>query len=249
MFDLQAADSEDALAVLTQGANRSALGFSYFQTAMSVVGPVAKTFNFSLRDTVALLGTLANSGFDASSAATATRNILLNLADSSGKLATALGHPVRSFSELMDGLRSLDEQGVDLATTLELTDKRSVSAFNTFLHGVDSAEELRDALDEVDGILKETAEVRLNTVQGSVKMLQSAWEGLILSFRNSSGIIKSIIDWLTKIVNIAARIVDPSITATEGWNEYFAGIQNAGGDVGKAISDARESYNSGIACR
>ena len=247
MFDLQAADSEDALAVLTQGANRSALGFSYYQTAMSIVGPVAKTFNFSLRDTVALLGTLANSGFDASSAATATRNILLNLADSSGKLATALGHPVKSFGELMEGLRSLDEQGVDLATTLELTDKRSVSAFNTFLHGVDSAEELRDSLNDVNGVLKETAEARLNTVQGSVKMLQSAWEGLILSFRNSSGIIKSVIDWLTKIVNIASRIVNPSITATEGWNEYFAGIQNAGGDVGTAISEARDSYNSGMA--
>jgi TP901 family phage tail tape measure protein len=204
MFGLQTSDTEDALSVLVQGANASALGFEYYQTAMAIVGPVAKTFGFSLRDTVALLGTLANSGFDASSAATATRNILLNLADSSGKLAVALGKPVKTFPELMEGLAALKEKGVDLNTTLELTDKRSVSAFNAFLDSADSALSLRDSLDDVNGVLQETAEVRINTVEGSIKLLQSAWEGLILSFKESAGPIKTCIDWLTKLVEAMA---------------------------------------------
>ena len=207
MFGLNAKDTADTLGVLVQGANASALGFEYYQTAMATVGPVAKTFGFSLRDTVALLGTLANAGFDASSAATATRNILLNLADSSGKLAAALGKPVSTFPELMAGLKTLKAQGVDLNTTLELTDKRSVSAFNTFLDGADAALELRDSLEDVDGILKHTAEERINTVEGSVKLLQSAWEGLILSFRESSGPIKETIDWLTKLIEKTSDLV------------------------------------------
>lgn len=199
MFGLQTEDTEDALAVLVQGANASALGFEYYQTAMAIVGPVAKTFGFTLRDTVALLGTLANSGFDASSAATATRNILLNLADSSGKLAVALGKPVKTLPELMEGLAALKEKGVDLNTTLELTDKRSVSAFNAFLDSAEATISLRDSLDDVNGVLKETSEVRINTVEGSIKLLQSAWEGLILSFKESAGPIKTCIDWLTKL--------------------------------------------------
>lgn len=208
MFGLNAKDTEDTLAVLTAGANNSALSFTYYQTAMATVGPVAKTFGFSLRDTVALLGTLANAGFDASSAATATRNILLNLADSSGKLAVALGKSVSTFPELMDGLKTLKAQGVDLNTTLELTDKRSVSAFNTFLDGADAALELRDSLDDVDGVLKKTAEERINTVEGSVKLLQSAWEGLILSFKDSSGVIKDTIDWLTRLIESVSNFVN-----------------------------------------
>lgn len=208
MFGLNAKDTEDTLAVLTAGANNSALSFTYYQTAMATVGPVAKTFGFSLRDTVALLGTLANAGFDASSAATATRNILLNLADSSGKLAVALGKSVSTFPELMDGLKTLKAQGVDLNTTLELTDKRSVSAFNTFLDGADAALELRDSLDDVNGVLKKTAEERINTVEGSVKLLQSAWEGLILSFKDSSGVIKDIIDWLTRLTESVSNFVN-----------------------------------------
>lgn len=208
MFGLNAKDTEDTLSVLTAGANNSALSFTYYQTAMATVGPVAKTFGFSLRDTVALLGTLANAGFDASSAATATRNILLNLADSSGKLAVALGKPVSTFPELMDGLKTLKAQGVDLNTTLELTDKRSVSAFNTFLDGADAALNLRDSLDDVNGVLKKTAEERINTVEGSVKLLQSAWEGFILSFKDSSGVIKDTIDWLTKLTESVSSFVN-----------------------------------------
>lgn len=207
MFGLDAKDTADTLGVLVQGANNSALSFSYYQTAMATVGPVAKTFGFSLRDTVALLGTLANAGFDASSAATATRNILLNLADSSGKLAVALGKPVSTFPELMSGLRQLKAQGVDLNTTLELTDKRSVSAFNTFLDGADAALALRDSLEDVNGVLKNTAAERVNTVEGSVKLLQSAWEGLILSFKDSTGPIKEVIDWLTKLIEVTSDLV------------------------------------------
>lgn len=241
MFGLDAKDTADTLGVLVQGANNSALSFSYYQTAMATVGPVAKTFGFSLRDTVALLGTLANAGFDASSAATATRNILLNLADSSGKLAVALGKPVSTFPELMSGLRQLKAQGVDLNTTLELTDKRSVSAFNTFLDGADAALALRDSLEDVNGVLKNTAEERIDTVEGSVKLLQSAWEGLILSFKESAGPIKSVIDWLTRMVEGLTELIN--LGGRQGFfSEYSQALAeiNPETDLGPGVT--MESY-------
>lgn len=252
MFGLDAKDTADTLGVLVQGANNSALSFSYYQTAMATVGPVAKTFGFSLRDTVALLGTLANAGFDASSAATATRNILLNLADSSGKLAVALGNPVSTFPELMSGLRQLKAQGVDLNTTLELTDKRSVSAFNTFLDGADAALALRDSLEDVNGVLKNTAEERVNTVEGSVKLLQSAWEGLILSFKDSTGPIKEVIDWLTKLIEVTSDLVSSGSKQSfyKDFSEDFARkLEDFHGNeevLKSYIKEARKIYEEGL---
>lgn len=252
MFGLDAKDTADTLGVLVQGANNSALSFSYYQTAMATVGPVAKTFGFSLRDTVALLGTLANAGFDASSAATATRNILLNLADSSGKLAVALGKPVSTFPELMSGLRQLKAQGVDLNTTLELTDKRSVSAFNTFLDGADAALALRDSLEDVNGVLKNTAEERVNTVEGSVKLLQSAWEGLILSFKDSAGPIKEVIDWLTKLIEVTSDLVSSGSKQSfyKDFSEDFARkLEDFHGNeevLKSYIKEARKIYEEGL---
>ncbi len=209
-FDKDATDADDVLATMAVATNKSALSFAYLQTSMSIVAPVAKTFGFDVKDTIALLGTLANSGFDASSAATATRNILLNLADANGKLAKELGKPVKTLPDLIAGLRKLDEKGVNLAKTLELTDKRSVAAFNTFLRGAGAMGELRGNLEDVDGELERISEERLQTVEGSIKILESTWEGLLLSFYNSKGFIKFAIDGLTGLLTGITNLIKGS---------------------------------------
>lgn len=196
-FELDSTQTEDVLGTLAVATNKSALSFSMLQTAMSTIAPVAHAYGLSLKDTTALLGTLANAGFDATSAATATRNILLNLADTNGKLAKTLGGSVKTFDEIMDALIKLRDSGVDLNTTLELTDKRSVAAFNAFLSGAESSRELRGELENVDGELERIQSQRLDTVEGSIKLMQSAWEGFILSMSNSTGTIKNVIDLLT----------------------------------------------------
>lgn len=202
MFGLRASDTDDTLGAMAVATNKSALNFGYIQNALSTVGPVARTFGISLKDTIALLGALANAGFDASSAATATRNILLNMADSSGELAKALGKPVKTFPEMIAGLQSLNEKGLSLAETLDMTDKRSVSAFNQFLRGAGDAQELREALENVDGELERIASERMNTLEGATKRLKSAWEGFILSMKGSSGFLKQITEDLAGMIQM-----------------------------------------------
>lgn len=226
IFNLKASDAEDTLASFAIATNKSALSFSYLQEAMSIVGPVAQTFGFGVKDTTALLGVLANSGFDASSAATATRNILLNLADANGKLAKALDGPVKTFPELIDALAKLKAKGVDLNSTLQMTDKRSVAAFNTLLSGADSAMELRDALNETNGELQRISDERLNTVSGSIKTLQSAWEGFMLSMSGSKGLIKGIIDLTTKAVNKLTLLLFRGARVNAASDEMVTEFQN-----------------------
>ncbi len=243
-FNLSSKDTEDALSVLVEGANRSALSFERYKTSIGTVFPVAKTFGFSLRDVVALLGSLANAGFDASSAATATRNILLNLADSGGKLAQRLGEPVKTFDDLFDGLIKLRKEGVNLAEALELTDKRSVSAFSTFLEGAESAKTLRTELENVSGVLETIAGERLETVEGSTKLLESAWEGLILSFRNSAGVIKILIDLLTSLTTSLTNLLFPKQAQSAAtYDEYFAKFTDYyAKEGGKKTLDAIDTF-------
>lgn len=249
IFGLQSGQTEDMLSMFAVAANKSALSFEYLNEALSIVGPVAKTFGFSVEDTTALLGALSNAGFDASSAGTATRNILLNLADANGKLAKSLGGPVKTLPELLDGLKKLNAEGIDLATTLELTDKRSVSAFNTFLHGADDTRELRDSLGGVSGELQRIAEERLNTVQGSIKLLESAWEGFILSMSGSKGVVKSVIDFMTGALERLTKTLFPDARVqaaadqyakifTDDYNLYGAEAANAKIDDWLGRSDA-----------
>lgn len=204
MFNADTSETERYVSAMAIATSKSALSFSYLQTAMPIVGPVAKAFNFQIEDTLALLGKLADAGFDASMSATATRNILLNLADGSGKLAKALGGPVKTLPELVAGLKKLKDQGVDLNTTLELTDKRSVAAFNAFLTAADKIVPLREQITGVKGELDDMANTMGDNVQGAIAGLSSAWEALMLSFSKSTGPMKDVLDFLARgIRNIA----------------------------------------------
>lgn len=200
-FNADTSETERYVSAMTVAANRSAISFEYLSTAMPIVAPVAKAFNFTIEDTLALLGKLSDSGFDASSAATSLRNIFLNLADSNGKLAKALGHPVKNLDDLVKGFQELKAKGIDLASALELTDKRSVAAFQTFLQGAESIKPLRDSLIGVGDQLDKIAKDQMDNLDGSVLSLQSSWEALMLSFSNSSGGMKTVVDWITKIVD------------------------------------------------
>lgn len=239
IFELDANQAERALAATAVGCTKSALSFSYLQSAMSTVGPVANAFGFSLEETTSLLGALSNAGFEASSAATATRNILLNLANANGKLAQALGKPVTDIYELVDGLQKLNAEGIDLAKTLELTDKRSVAAFNTFLKGGKTILELNRSVTGAEDAFNAMADEMANNVQGSLKSLSSAWEGLMLNFYNSRGLMKGIIDWLTSVVKWFGNLIG----VTEKVKATLAAEADVQERVNKATKEAIDPIN------
>nr|UWD70570.1 MAG: minor tail protein [Bacteriophage sp.] len=232
IFNLDAEDTERAVSTMTMGCNASALSFEYLNTAMSIVGPVANSFGFTIEETTALLGALANSGFDASSAATATRNILLNLADSSGKLALALGGPVDNLEDLVKGLKKLNSEGIDLNKALDLTDKRSVAAFNTFLNGTDTVLNLRDAVTGAEEGFNAMSEEMGDNVQGALNRLSSTIEGVVLRFYESKGILRDLIDLVTLMVEGVGGMIDMfnkwgvvTYTVTAYLVSYYGGLK------------------------
>lgn len=234
IFNLDAEDTERAVSTMTMGCNASALSFEYLNTAMAIVGPVANSFGFTIEETTALLGALSNSGFDASSAATATRNILLNLADSSGKLALALGGPVDNLEGLVNGLKKLNSEGIDLNKALDLTDKRSVAAFNTFLNGADTVLSLRDAVTGAEAEFNAMAEEMGDNVQGSLNTLSSTIEGVVLRFYESKGILRDLIDLVTLMVEGVGGMIDMfnkwsvvTYTVTAYLVSYYGGLKIA----------------------
>lgn len=226
-FNLEAEEMDRIVSVLGVSTTKSALDFSKLETALPKVQAVAAAFNFSIEDTVTLLGGLANAGFEASQIGTATRNILLNLADANGQLAKELGGSVDTFEELIPALQELDKRGINLNETLELTDKRSVAAFQTFLSGTDTLTELRAGLTGVNDELEEMAEKQLDSVRGKTKLLTSAWEGFILSIEDGEGALsdftKGAITGLTSVLTLLTDINEGEISLREAFKESGGG--------------------------
>ena len=253
-FGLDSSEMERVVSTLGVATSKSALDFEKLNAGLSTVAPVANAFGFSIEDTTALLGQLSNAGFDASSAATATRNILLNLADANGELAQQLGRPINTADDLAAGLQELQEKGIDLASALELTDKRSVAAFQTFLQGSDSLVELRDSITDADGELKTMAETQRDTLGGAIAKLQSAWEGFILDISDGAGafvslkdIINFVADNLTDIIKIVTVAASSwlSFKAALGVQRLYLSIANGVKSLGVGVALAGKAFKGG----
>lgn len=240
MFNADTSETERYVSAMAVATTKSALSFSYLQTAMPIVGPVAKAFNFQIEDTLALLGKLADSGFDASMAATALRNIFLNLADSNGLLAKSLGGAVKTLPELVNGLKKLKEQGVDLNTTLELTDKRSVAQFNTLLTNIDALIPLREHITGVEEELGNMANTMGDNVQGAILGLSSAWEAFMLSFMESTGPAKNVINFFAR----GFRNIANDLKNTEQLQDDYNNRAVSMAQKGMATSDVIEKHTN-----
>lgn len=239
-FGLKASDAKDLLDLMAASTSKSALSFSKLQTSISVVGPVANAFGLSARDTVAMLGVLSNAGFDASSAATALRNILLNLTDSNGKLAQGLGHTASTMPEIIDALQELKDRGVDLNETLDMTDKRSVAAFNALIAGAGDVRELYDALGDCNGALDQMYNTTTDNLEGAIKRVSSAWQDLVLQFRNSTGVLKDVFDRFARGLNVFANM-------ERGMSRHDAKIASLGDAfIGTGTLKTLEDYDAAI---
>lgn len=224
MFGKDASEAEELMATFAVATTSSALDFQKLQASMATIGPVANSFGFSVEETTALLGVLSNAGFDASSAATATRNIILNLCDANGELAKALGAPVTNLDELTAGLVKLEAEGVDLAKALEMTDKRSVSAFMSFLKGSDDLTALRDSITNCKADFDKMAETMSDNATGAAKGFESAVEGLVLKFFDFREILKVMFEVGTEFVQWLGELIDA-----------FSGLWTILGYVGTAL--------------
>ena len=243
MFNADTRETERYVSAMAVATTKSALSFSYLATALPIVGPVAKAFNFSIEDTLALVGKLADAGFDASMSATATRNILLNLADTNGVLAKSLGGPVRTLPELVAGLQKLKEQGVDLNSTLEMTDKRSVAAFNAFLTAADKIVPLRDQITGVESELGNMAYTMEDNAKGAIASLSSAWEALMISLGKNTGVLSGIINEFTELVRSMRAVI---ATAEELGEERLANAARNGQEAAKLDKEWVKSKEESI---
>lgn len=215
MFNADTTETERYVSSMAIATTKSALSFSYLQTAMPIAGSVAKTFGFEIEDVLALLGKLADAGVDASSAATATRNILLNLADGGGKLSKTLGGNIKSLDDFIKGLKNVKDEGIGLAKMLDITDRRSVNAFANFVNGADDIETLRRSITGVSDDFAKMADEMGNNTAGAIKGLSSAWDELMISIYGNTGALRNVIEILTDFVRDFSTLIENAQVAAD----------------------------------
>ena len=163
-FGLDSSETGRIVDVLALSTTSSALDFEKLTNSLSYVGAAANAVGISFEETVAMLGTLSNSGLSASQAGTGLRKILIDLNDAG--------------LTLEEGLALVTNSTDQLGTASDLVGKRAAVAFLALANGTKTTEELNAILLEASGSAKKIADVKLDNLSGDTDILKSAWDGL-----------------------------------------------------------------------
>lgn len=201
-FGLTAEQTGDLLEVMAVSTSKSALSFNYLDATLGKLVPVTKAYGFDAKDTITLLGTMANAGIDASSAGTALRRVFVELSNGSSKLNTALGKQPKTMDELIEALGTLKERNLSVADSANLVGKYAAPAFAALVAGADDCRALYAELQNVNGALDTMYNTMTNNVKGAIDRIKSGWEGLILTLQNSTGVIAAVLNRFARGLNI-----------------------------------------------
>lgn len=181
-FGLDAEETNRMTDVMATSFASTALDMDKFTNSMAFVAPVAKVAGFSLEETTAVLGTLANAGISGSMAGTALRQVFLELSNENSKLAKRLGGTVSNSAELTEALTKLKEEGIGTAEMKQLVGQRAVSAFSILLDGAGTVADLTTQFNDANGAGQAMATEMLDTLESKFKIAKSATEDLGIAF-------------------------------------------------------------------
>ena len=206
-FGLDASETQRVVDVMAKSFSSSALDMSKFETAMAQVAPAAKTTGISIERATAMLGTLVDSGLDASTAGTSLRNMLLQNAKAG-----------RTFEE---GLNELATSTNKNATAMELYGTRGAIASIVLADNTVKTLELSEAFDKASGSAKEMADVMEDNLKGDIKGFKSAWEGLLLSIEDGQGIFSKLSRFVVKTLTANFKFWKNVINGvSDAWNSF-----------------------------
>tara|TARA_R110000772_G_C13310310_1_gene440367 strand:- start:33325 stop:37065 length:3741 start_codon:yes stop_codon:yes gene_type:complete len=208
MDEFSTIDAPEVLDIMALATAKSALSFEKLNGALPVVLGAANAVNVPFTKVVATLGKLTDAGIDASSGATALRNIFIESAKRGIDYEVAL-----------DKIRVSQDK---LKTANELFGKRAAVSALIIAKNVTTVEELDEALQNAAGTSKEMADKELDTLHGAIKLLESAWSGLILKQNEEGSIAETLKTILQGLAKNLENIVKFVVIATKVWLGYKA---------------------------
>ena len=190
------ADAPQIIDQLTLSTQKSALNFEKLGTSLPIVAGAANAAGIPFETLLSLLGKLSDAGIDASSSATSLRNIFLE----SAKRGDDYGQILESIKKNQD----------KLTTANDAFGKRAAVSATVLASAIDSTAELDKVIRsaakgmELAGVASDTANKQLNTLQGDLTLLNSAWEGFILAGEDGTGTFNK---FLRTTIQVTAEIL------------------------------------------
>ncbi|MDH3568146.1 MAG: hypothetical protein OEM61_12450, partial [Desulfobacteraceae bacterium] len=128
-----------------------------------------------------------------------------------------------AIAETNEMLNAIQDPAEKAARRIKLFGKQNDAAGIQLLNNTKALEDFQVSLAE-SGIALEQQRINNDTLQGSLKALSSAWEGIVLGFENGTGVFAGVKDILFALARNLKTIIKFVVAATGVFLSYKAGI-------------------------
>jgi hypothetical protein len=178
-FNLAAKEGKRVSDVLVRATQISAFNYERLSTSLAIVGPAAKAVGTDIERTTAILSAAVDANIDASTAATALRNIFIELSNKG-----------LTWNQAMSQIKGSTDS---LKTAYNLFGKRGAVVAQVIANNTEKIDENTIALENATGAANKFAKEALDNLSGDLVLLTSAWEGMILAFEQGDGLIARVV--------------------------------------------------------
>jgi len=196
----------DVLDKMTLATQTSALNFEKLNTALPIVGGAAEAAGIGFDELLALMGKLSDAGIDASMSANALKNIFIESAGQGLNYSQIIEKIQKSSNKLTTSFDELGKRPAVAGTIL--ADKLGEVREQTALLGK-----------EFKGKSAEAANKQLATLTGALTILDSAYQGFILSLEDGEGafgrFLTNVVQVITEMFALASNLQKATSELTE----------------------------------
>lgn len=200
-FDIAASEAWKVTDTLAAGAKNSVTSIEQLANALHYVGPIAHTLGVQIDTTVAALGTLSDSGLQASMAGTGLRRVISEIINPTAKARKILDSYGLTIDKLnIQGLglekvlENIKNANLSVADSFAIWGDRGTPALQTIMTNFDKFEDKlkKVKLDAVFGTASAMRAEREDTLPGQMKALNSAVQEFIIKTSQYTGILKGL---------------------------------------------------------
>lgn len=196
--------------VFAAGSKEGAANIADLSQSIDKSGAVLDGYNVSIEEGVGLLETMAEKNLKGAEAGTQLRNVMLTMQGIEALPQKALdaleqyGVDTALVADktvpLNERLAEMSKISGDATAMMQVFGKENIVAGNAILANVDKVEKYTDAVTGTSTAYEQAA-INTDNLDGDLKGLGSAWEGLTLSFAGSESVFRPLVQAGTDTLN------------------------------------------------
>jgi TP901 family phage tail tape measure protein len=215
-YELSADHTARAVNVLAAGSLAGSAEITHLSDTIDKSGAVLNGYNVGIEESVALAELLAEKNLKGAEAGTQLRNVILTMQGLEALPANAVkqlekygvdaAKVTNTQIPLNERLAEMSKVAGDATAMMQIFGKENIVAAKTILGNVDKVEALTDAVTGTNTAY-EQQKINNDNLDGDLKSLGSAWEGLTLSMGGASGVFRGVVQVGTDVLNWTSDLI------------------------------------------